>query len=96
MNFDWRHGIILAKLTEGCTYGEAASVAGISRQAVWKRMAACLEFAAAVRQAREAGQIERRFRARLHHPFRGLRPPTGKGHGGNGRAIGERRGSYSG
>jgi hypothetical protein len=40
------------------------------------------EFAEAVVAAREVGKNEREFRIWLRHPFRGKRPPTGKGHGG--------------
>lgn len=76
---DWRHRIILRKLAEGCTYGEAAAAAGITRQALWKRMIASPDFAQAVVAARETGKDEREYRLWLRHPFRGLRPPTGKG-----------------
>jgi hypothetical protein len=53
---DWRHGIILRRLAEGCTYGEAAAAAGISRQGLWKRMNVSAEFREAVITAREAGK----------------------------------------
>ena len=43
------------------------------------------EFAQAVAEARLQGQAERTYRLWLRHPFRGKRPPTGKGHGGNPR-----------
>ncbi|MCX6877054.1 MAG: hypothetical protein NTW21_25070 [Verrucomicrobia bacterium] len=91
MNHDWRGRIILVKLAEGCTYGEAAAAAGISRQAVWKRMLAAPDFAQAVATAREAGRDELTFRLWLRHPYRGLRPPTGKGHGGKPRFAYGRR-----
>lgn len=38
--------------------------------------------AAAVVEAREQGCEERTYRRWLAHPFRGKRPPAGKGHGG--------------
>ncbi len=82
MEFDWRGRVILSKLAEGCTIQEAASAAGITKQAVLKRRNASRDFAAAVTEARETGKEERRYRRWLNHPFRGLRPPTGKGHGG--------------
>ena len=85
MEFDWRGMVILCKLWEGCTIREAAAVAGITRQAVLKRMKASLEFADAVTLAREAGKEERTFRLWLRHPFRGKRPPTGKGRAGKPR-----------
>jgi hypothetical protein len=79
---DWRHGIILRRLAEGCTYREAAAAASITRQGLWKRLRADMEFAERVVAAREAGKDERTFRLWLRHPFRGRRPPSGKGHGG--------------
>jgi hypothetical protein len=85
MELDWRGRIILNKLAEGCTVRESAAAAGISRQAVLKRKNASPEFAQAVAAAREVGEKERTFRLWLSHPFRGLRPPTGKGHGGKPR-----------
>lgn len=85
MNFDWRGQVILTKLAEGCTLRESAEAAGISRQAVLKRVNTSPDFAYAVAAAREAGTDERTFRLWLRHPFRGRRPPTGKGHGGQPR-----------
>lgn len=85
MNFDWRGRVILRKLEEGCTIRESAAAVGITRQAVLKRKNSSPAFAQAVAAAREAGREERRFRAWLTHPFRGRRPPTGKGHGGKPR-----------
>ena len=85
MNFDWRHRIILTKLAEGGSYDEAAGAALISRQAVWKRIVACPAFAMAVAEAREVGKDERSFRMWLRHPFRGKRPPAGRGAGGKPR-----------
>ena len=82
MEFDWRGTMILCKLREGCTIREAAAVVGITRQAVLKRKNSSPEFADAVALARETGKEERTFRLWLRHPFRGIRPPTGKGHGG--------------
>jgi hypothetical protein len=85
MNFDWRGQVILTKLGEGCTLRESADAAGISRQAVLKRKNVSPDFSQAVAAAREAGKDERTFRLWLRHPFRGRRPPTGKGHGGQPR-----------
>jgi hypothetical protein len=85
MEFDWRGSVILMKLREGCTLREAALAAGITRQSVLKRQNASLEFREAVTAAREAGKEERTFRLWLRHPFRGRRPPAGKGHGGKPR-----------
>jgi hypothetical protein len=95
--FDWRGQVILTKLTEGCTIREAGKAAGITKQAILKRRAASPDFAEAVAAARDAGKAERTYRLWLRHPFRGKRPPTGKGHGGKpvyiwGQGAGARRG----
>ena len=82
MELDWRGRLILRKLEEGCTIRESAAAVGITRQAVLKRKNASPDFADAVEAAREAGRDERTFRLWLRHPFRGKRPPTGKGQGG--------------
>jgi hypothetical protein len=79
---DWRRKMILVKLREGLTLAEAASSVGIHRQSIWLWMNGSEEFAQAVAQARLEGQAERTYRLWLRHPFRGKRPPTGKGHGG--------------
>jgi hypothetical protein len=89
--WDWRHRIALRKLAEGGSYGEAAAAAGVSRISVWNWCQASPEFAQAVVAVREEGKAERRFRAWLAHPFRGLRPPTGRGHGGKPRFAYGRR-----
>lgn len=82
MELDQRYGAILRRLQEGMNYRQAAEAVGISRQALWKRMNASPEFAQMVALARDKGKGEREYRAWLFHPFRGRRPPTGKGHGG--------------
>ena len=79
---DWRRKMILVKLREGLTLGEAASSVGIHRQSIWLWMNDSDAFAHAVAEARMQGQAERTYRLWLRHPFRGKRPPTGKGHGG--------------
>lgn len=85
MTNDWRGRVILEKLAEGCTFMEAATAAGMSRQALWKRCRSSPSFAQAVSDARQQGQEEREYRLWLRHPFRGRRPPTGKGHRGKPR-----------
>ena len=80
-SFDWG-GVILQKLAEGLGVRQAAEAAGLTRQAVWLRTKRCPAFRDAVAAARKAGADERRYRCWLRHPFRGKRPPTGKGHGG--------------
>lgn len=78
MELDWKGRVILDKLEEGQTFGEAATAAGMTRQGVWWRMAAHPDFAQAVAEARETGAEERRYRAWLRHPFRGKRGPWWK------------------
>jgi hypothetical protein len=91
MNWHWRYSFVLTHLRWGSTFLDAARLAGISRQAVWKQIKSCPEFADAVAMEREVGKDERTFRLWLRHPFRGMRPPTGKGHGGNPRFTYGRR-----
>jgi hypothetical protein len=82
MDWDWKYQGMLRRLEEGCTFQQAAECANLSRQAVWKHLRTSPEFREAVALALEKGCNERAFRAWLYHPFRGKRPPTGKGHGG--------------
>lgn len=91
MVLDWKARVILTKLIEGCTSREAAAAAGLTKQGVWKRARSNPEFAQAIIEAREAGKEERTFRMWLRHPFRGKRPPTGKGTGGKPRHTYGRR-----
>ena len=88
---DWKSRLILNKLSEGSTLAEAAAAAGMTRQGVWWRCGTSPDFAAEVKNARKMGQAELTFRLWLRHPFRGLRPPTGKGHGGKPRFAYGRR-----
>ena len=85
MNYDWRARTILSRFAAGSTYVEAASAGGISKQALLKRMKVSPDFSQAVAAARKEGEAERVYRLWLRHPFRGKRPPTGKGHGGKPR-----------
>ena len=78
MDFDWRGRLILRKLEEGCTLGEAATAAGMTRQGVWWRCGVSPAFAQAVAAARDTGADERRYRAWLNHPCRGRRGPWWK------------------
>jgi hypothetical protein len=79
---DWRQKVVLTKLEEGLTLKEAAAAAGVTHQGVdWWRSRS-QSFAEAVRAARAVGEAERKYRLWLRHPFRGKRPPAGKGHGG--------------
>lgn len=73
--------MILAKLSEGQTVREASLAAGVHRQTFWRWLKSSPEFAKAVSTARQTGKEERTFRLWLLHPFRGKRPPNGKGQG---------------
>lgn len=81
-DFDWKGMVILSKLREGCTVREAAASAGITKEADLKRRRKSPAFSDPVILASEAGADERAFRLWLRHPFRGKRPPKGKGRGG--------------
>lgn len=87
----WKARLALAKIAEGLTFDGAARPAGVSRQTLLAWCNSDPEFAQAVREAREAGAEERRYRRWLYHPFRGMRPPMGKGHGGKPRFCYGRR-----
>ena len=78
----WKFGLVVRRLAEGATYGEAARGVRCDRVTVWRWRQSSPEFDRAVEAARAAGRGEREFRCWLRHPFRGRRPPTGKGHGG--------------
>ena len=88
---DWRESVILDKLAQGCTMKEAATAASMTRQGVWWRCGIRPDFAQAVALARETGKDERTYRLWLRHPFRGCRPPTGKGNSGTPRFAYGRR-----
>ena len=82
MDLDWRMNLVLRMLASGNTLGEAANAAGVHRQSVLRWRWVSPEFAGLVAEALRKGQDERTFRQWLRHPFRGRRPPSGKGHGG--------------
>lgn len=78
-------------LASGHTLGEAAVVAGVHRQTLLRWRWENAEFAERVAEALTKGKDERTYRMWLRHPFRGMRPPTGKGNGGCPRFIYGRR-----
>lgn len=81
----WQHDIVLTKLREGCTNAEASLAAGVDRKTLYRWRQRFTEFAREVEAARRTGEAERTYRAWLRHPFRGKRPPSGKGNGGKPR-----------
>lgn len=76
---------VLSKLAEGCTFQQAAQAAGITRQAVWKMTKSSPHIRDAITEARRAGAGPRAYGIWRRHPFRGKRPPTGRGQGGKPR-----------
>lgn len=85
MNFSPDYRQILMWLESGRTYREVAKFSNLTRRAIWKHMKRSPEFRHALIDAREKGKKSRRYTLWLQHPFRGKRPPTGKGHGGKPR-----------
>ena len=82
MSPEWNRKSILQFLAEGCTLGEAARLVGVHRQTLLRWRWDDPEFSDLVAESLAKGKVERTFRIWLRHPFRGKRPPTGKGHGG--------------
>lgn len=91
MSSDWNQRSILRFLAEGCTLGEAARLVGVHRQTLLRWRWENTEFAGRVSEALAKGKDERTYRMWLRHPFRGMRPPTGKGNGGKPRFTYGRR-----
>jgi hypothetical protein len=91
MVLDWKRRSILRFLAEGCTLGEAARLARIHRQTLLRWRWENPNFASMVDDALGQGREQRDYLLWLRHPFRGLRPPTGKGNGGKPRfSVGRR------
>jgi hypothetical protein len=85
MSSNWNQKSVLRFLAEGCTLGEAARLVGVHRQTLLRWRWDNPEFSQLVTDALEVGKEERTFRLWIRHPFRGCRPPTGKGVGGKPR-----------
>lgn len=91
MAFDIRARLILRLIREGNSYMDVAFTLRISQQAIHRRIQRNPDFATAITEAREEGRANRERRLWYRHPFRGKRPPTGKGHGGKPRFTGKKR-----
>ena len=79
----WRRRVVLRKLAEeGATLIEAAAAAGVCRQRILKWRNRDAGFDALVKHARDLGAEKCTHLLWLRHPFRGKRPPRGRGHGG--------------
>ena len=92
MGFDMRGRLILRLFREGMIFRDVAQTLRISRECINWRIKNHPGFAEAVKEAREAGKVIRERAIWYRHPFRGMRPPTGKGHGGKPRFGVKRRG----
>ncbi|TXH18306.1 MAG: hypothetical protein E6R03_02445 [Hyphomicrobiaceae bacterium] len=88
---DRRNVRFVKYLEEGLTMVQAAKLVGVPYEAMRRRRRRVAGFEDEVMRAMAAGDEERKYRAWLHHPFRGKRPPTGKGHGGKPRYTYGRR-----
>ena len=71
--------IILIRLRQGATKTKAAKAGGIHRVTLQRWLGKDTPFAKAFQKAWEESTPKRSFQKWLHHPFRGKRPPTGKG-----------------
>lgn len=80
-----KKAMALRRLGLGWTIGQACQATRISRDTFerWRRSSS--EFKEAFAAVWTASEEVRRYRLWLRHPFRGKRPPTGKGNGGKPR-----------
>ena len=69
----------LAAILSGSTKKDAARAAGIDRKTLYRGLDADLDFLMEFDAAWTRGEQKRTYRLWLNHPFRGLRPPTGRG-----------------
>lgn len=70
---------IIAAVTIGATKKSAAKGAGINRRTLYRWLDDSPAFAEKFAKAWERGTKQRDYLLWLNHPFRGLRPPTGRG-----------------
>jgi transposase-like protein len=69
----------LIAILSGATKSGAARAAGIDRKTLYRWLDADLDFLMEFDAAWTRGEQKRTYCSWLNHPFRGLRPPTGKG-----------------
>ena len=69
----------LAAIISGSTKSGAARAAGIDRKTLYRWLDADLDFLMDLHAAWTQGEQKRTYRLWWNHPFRGKRPPTGKG-----------------
>ncbi|MFT6575070.1 MAG: hypothetical protein ACJA16_003267 [Akkermansiaceae bacterium] len=69
----------IAHAAAGATKTGAARSAGVARRTLYRWLDADLDLLMEFHAAWTAAEKKRTYRLWLNHPFRGLRPPTGKG-----------------
>ena len=69
----------IAKAAAGATKTSATRTAGVNRKTLYRWLEANLHFLMEFDAASTAGAEQRSYFTWLHHPLRGLRPPSGKG-----------------
>jgi len=72
-------GYILSAIEQGATLASAARGVGIARLTLYRWLEADGCFHLDYYMAWEAAKKKREYLSWYKHPFRGLRPPTGKG-----------------
>ncbi len=70
---------ILIHLRQGATKTKAAKAVGIHRVTLQRWLAKGTSFTKAFEKVWNESATKRSYQKWLHHPFRGKRPPTGKG-----------------
>jgi len=70
---------VLVSIIAGATKSKAAEVIGYNRLTLYRWLETDGCFSLDFDQAWEIGKEKREYSQWLDHPFRGLRPPTGKG-----------------
>jgi len=70
---------VLSLIEEGATKSKAAKTIGYNRLTLYRWLEADGCFSLDFDEAWETGKQKREYLLWLNHPFRGLRPPTGKG-----------------
>ena len=71
--------VILKAVRCGCNHSAAATAGDIHRATLYRWLSSDDRFAERFTTAWDAGTERRAFRQWATHPFRGFRPPTGKG-----------------
>ena len=70
---------VITEVILGANKSAAARAVGINRRTLYRWLDADLDFLMEFDAAWTQGEKRRSYLCWLNHPFRGLRPPTGKG-----------------